>query len=194
VCLIIHSLPFLFFPTTTNGSNWHSSGLHHITVLSSRCKIVKRLNLYKPMAMRQKQKAEKKRSCTIPSSPQATRCLTNKVMTTHPALFPPILAHPACGFVGPLAVSRHLNSQDLILLKTKRAPFHDSMLALQVSHTSTQVCPCFSMCKLPPQMFLFCSNILTSGFAQRVTSEDTLLQIVSLSSVKLLIQNYAGPI
>ena len=150
MCLIIHSLPSLFFPTTTNGSKWHSSCLHHITILSTRCKIVKRLNLYMPMAMRQKQKAEKKRSCTIPSSPQEIRCLTNKVMTMHPALFHPILEHPACGFLGLLAVSRHLKSQDLILLKAKRAPFQAACLLLQVSHTSTQGCPCFSMCKLPP--------------------------------------------
>ena len=183
MCLIIHSLPSLFFPTTTNGSKWHSSCLHHITILSTRCKIVKRLNLYMQMAMRQKQKAEKKRSCTIPSSPQEIRCLTNKVMTMHPALFHPILEHPACGFLGLLAVSRHLKSQDLILLDAKRAPFQDSMLALQVSHTSTQGCPCFSMCKITtPKCF---SSVAT--YSQVVLHKELHLKIhfIKLSRLAL---------
>jgi len=183
VCLIIHSLPSLFFPTTTNGSKWHSSCLHHITILSTRCKIVKRLNLYMPMAMRQKQKAEKKRSCTIPSSPQEIRCLTNKVMTMHPALFHPILEHPACGFLGLLAVSRHLKSQDLILLKAKRAPFQAACLLLQVSHTSTQGCPCFSMCKITtPKCF---SSVAT--YSQVVLHKELHLKIhfIKLSRLAL---------
>jgi len=130
-----------------------------------------------------KTKGRKKRSCTIPSSPQEIRCLTNKVMTMHPALFHPILEHPACGFLGLLAVSRHLKSQDLILLKAKIAPFQAACLLLQVSHTSTQGCPCFSMCKITtPKCF---SSVAT--YSQVVLHKELHLKIhfIKLSRLAL---------
>lgn len=94
-----------------------------------------RLNLYMPMAMRQKTKGRKQNPprCTIPSSPQAIRCLINKVR-------PPI---PHC-FLRSIESRPHSSQYQRLWL-----PFRTTCLICRSATRAHKVAHVSALCELP---------------------------------------------